>query len=141
MEDYCKLLNCLKPIDVIVAKKRVGLGRVLNHYIVYLGNGIFVGNLRGSVKQVTQGELYELLKVYQPVEVRPFTGTQLDERDAILRVNEKLGQPYSFLGFNCEHFANWVQYGKETSSQVTNGFLVLAGLLTLKLITNGEGKR
>lgn len=141
MEDYCKLLTCLKPIDVIVAKKRVGLGRVLNHYIVYLGNGIFVGNLRGSVKQVTQGELYELLKVYQPVEVRPFTGTQLDERDAILRVNEKLGQPYSFLGFNCEHFANWVQYGKETSSQVTNGFLVLAGLLTLKLITNGEGKR
>ena len=141
MENYCKLLNCLKPIDVIVAKKRVGLGRVLNHYIVYLGNGIFVGNLRGSVKQVTQGELYELLKVYQPVEVRPFTGTQLDERDAILRVNEKLGQPYSFLGFNCEHFANWVQYGKETSSQVTNGFLVLAGLLTLKLITNGEGKR
>lgn len=141
MEDYCKLLNCLKPIDVIVAKKRVGLGRVLNHYIVYLGNGIFVGNLRGSVKQVTQSELYELLKVYQSVEVRPFTGTQLDERDAILRVNEKLGQPYSFLGFNCEHFANWVQYGKETSSQVTNGFLVLAGLLTLKLITNGEGKR
>lgn len=141
MEDYCKLLNCLKPIDVIVAKKRVGLGGILNHYIVYLGNGIFVGNLRGSVKQVTQGELYELLKVYQSVEVRPFTGTQLDERDAILRVNEKLGQPYSFLGFNCEHFANWVQYGKETSSQVTNGFLVLAGLLTLKLITNGERKR
>jgi hypothetical protein len=141
MEDYYKLLNNLKPIDVIVAKKRVGLGRILNHYIVYLGNGIFVGNLKGSVKQVTQSELYELLKVYEPVEVRPFTGTQLDERDAIFRVNEKLGQPYSFLGFNCEHFANWVQYGKETSSQVTNGFLVLAGLLTLKLITNGEGKR
>ncbi|APG65908.1 MULTISPECIES: lecithin retinol acyltransferase family protein [Tenacibaculum] len=141
MEDYNRLLNSLKPIDVIVAKKRVGLGRILNHYIVYLGNGIFVGNLKGCVKQVTQNELYELLKVYEPIEIREFTGTQLDAREAIFRVKQKLGHPYSFLGFNCEHFANWVQYGKETSNQVTNGFLILAGLVTLKLITTGDGKR
>jgi len=82
-----------------------------------------------------------LLKVYEPVEIRKFTGTQLDAREAISRVKQKLGQPYSFLGFNCEHFANWVQYGKETSNQVTNGFLILAGLVTLKLITSGYGKR
>lgn len=141
MRNYNRLLNTLKPIDVIVAKKRVGLGRILNHYIVYLGNGIFVGNLKGSVKQVTQNELYDLLKVYEPVKIRKFTGTQLDARESIFRVKQKLGQPYSFLGFNCEHFANWVQYGKETSSQVTNGFLILAGLVTLKLITGGDGKR
>lgn len=141
MENYDRLLNSLKPIDVIVSKKRVGLGRILNHYIVYLGNGVFVGNLKGSVKQVTQSELYELLKIYEPVEIRPFTGTLTDAREAIFRVKQKLGQPYSFLGSNCEHFANWVQYGKETSNQVTNGFLILAGLVTLKLITSGDGKR
>jgi hypothetical protein len=50
MKNYNTLFNSLEPIDVIVAKKRVGLGRILNHYIVYLGNGLFVGNLKGSVK-------------------------------------------------------------------------------------------
>ena len=141
MKNYNTLFNSLEPIDVIVAKKRVGLARILNHYIVYLGNGLFVGNLKGSVKQVTLNELYDLLKVYEPVEIRKFTGTQLDAREAIFRVKQKLGHPYSFLGFNCEHFANWAQYGKETSNQVTNGFLILAGLVTLKLITSGDGKR
>lgn len=141
MKNYNTLFNSLEPIDVIVAKKRVGLGRILNHYIVYLGNGLFVGNLKGSVKQVTHSELFELLKVYEPIKIRKFTGNQFEAKEAVVRVKQKLGQPYSFLGFNCEHFANWVQYGKETSSQVTNGFLILAGLVTLKLITSGDGKR
>ncbi len=141
MKNYDALFNSLEPIDVIVAKKRVGLGRILNHYIVYLGNGIFVGNLKGSVKQVTYTELFELLNVYEPIKIRKFSGNHFDANEAVKRVKQKLGQPYSFLGFNCEHFANWVQYGKETSSQVTNGFLILAGLVTLKLITGGDGKR
>lgn len=141
MEDYNRLLNSLKPIDVIVAKKRLGLGRILDHYIVHLGNGIFVGNLKGSVKKVTQDELHDLLKIYEPVKIRKFPGTHLEAREAIFRVRQKLGQPYSVIGFNCEHFANWVQYGKQTSNQVVNGFLILAGLITLKLITGRNGKR
>ncbi len=141
MENYLQLINSLHPIDVVVAKKRSGIGRVLDHYLVYLGNGIFVGNLKGSVKQISHHELLELLKEYEPIKVRRFTGNQFQIQQAILRAKQKLGHKYSFLGFNCEHFANWVQYGKESSSQVTNGFLIVAGLVTLKLIASNNGER
>jgi hypothetical protein len=141
MANYLQLINSLQPIDVIVAKKRSGLGRILDHYIVHLGNGVFVGNLKGSVKQVSHYELVELLKEYEPVKVRRFTGNYFQIQKAIMRAKQKLGHKYSFLGFNCEHFANWVQYGKESSSQVTNGFLIAAGLVTLKLIASDNGER
>lgn len=141
MTNYLQLINGLEPIDVVVAKKRQGLGRILDHYIVYLGNGVFIGNLKGSVKQVTHFELIELLKEYEPIKVRRFSGSSLQIQQAIVRVKQKLGHKYSFLGFNCEHFANWVQYGKETSSQVTNGFLLVAGLITVKILANNNGKR
>ncbi|WP_417372094.1 lecithin retinol acyltransferase family protein [Gelidibacter japonicus] len=141
MTNYLQLINSLQPIDVIVAKKRTGIGRILDHYVVHLGNGVFVGNLKGCVKQISHCELLELLKEYEPVKVRRFTGNQFQIQQAISRATQKLGHKYSFLGFNCEHFANWVQYGKESSSQVTNGFLIALGFVTFKLITSDEGKR
>jgi hypothetical protein len=137
---YLQLINSLQPIDVIVAKKKTGIGRILDHYVVHLGNGVFVGNLKGCVKQISHHELLELLKQYEPTRIRRFKGNQLQIKQAILRAKQKLGHKYSFLGFNCEHFANWVQYGKESSSQVTNGFVMVAGLVTLKLISNNNGE-
>lgn len=122
MTNYLQLINSLRHIDVIVAKKRSGIGRILYHYVVHLGNGFFVGNLKGSVKQISHFELLELLKEYEPIRIRRFNGDQLQIQQAIIRARQKLGHKYSFLGFNCEHFANWVQYGKESSSQVSNGF-------------------
>ena len=141
MTNYLQLINGLQPIDVVVAKKRNGIGSILDHYIVYLGNGVFIGNLKGSVKQVSHFELIKLLEEYEPVKVRRFNGTQYQIEQAIVRVKQRLGHRYSFLGFNCEHFANWVQYGQETSTQVRNGFLLVAGLITVKLIASNNGER
>jgi hypothetical protein len=141
MTNYLQLINDLQPIDVVVAKKRQGFGRILNHYIVYLDNGVFIGNLKGAVKQVSHSELIELLREYEPVKIRKFSGSRFQIQQAIVRAKQKLGHKYSFLGFNCEHFANWVQYGKETSSQVSNGFLLVAGLITVKILANNNGKR
>jgi hypothetical protein len=141
MTNFLQLVNGLQPIDVIVAKKKSGLGRILDHYIVHLGNGVFIGNLKGCVKQVFHSELLELLKEYEPVNIRRFNGNHFQVQQAIIRARQKLGHKYSFLGFNCEHFANWVQYGKESSNQVKNGLWIAAGLVTLKLITSNDGKR
>ena len=49
----------------------------------------------------------------------------------------KIGDEYSLLNYNCESFANLIQYGKATSSQISTGIslgvigitAVLAGLL------------
>ena len=41
MSKKLQLNSQLYPADVIVAKKRNGLGRILNHYVVYVGNESF----------------------------------------------------------------------------------------------------
>lgn len=128
----------LYPADVIVAKKRSGLGRILNHYIVYVGNETFIGNLQNGVKVLSNPELTELLIDYEPVKINPFIGSNTQRVHAINRAYNRLGQKYSLLNFNCEHFANWVQKGKENSLQVTIAMSVMLLGLTYKLIQSSK---
>lgn len=141
MVKQLQLLNALSPMDVIVAKKRKGLGRILDHYIIYLGNNEFIGNLEKGVKFLSISELQTLLMDYEPVKIRRFNGNSSEVFYARQRALSKLGNRYSLLGFNCEHFANWVQYGKESSKQVQNAAFIGFGLLTLNLIFRGNGNR
>ena len=127
------ILTDLRPADVILAKKRSGLGRILNHYIVYVGNNTFIGNLNKGVKILSNKELKELLKNYEPVKLNSFTGTSIQRQQAINRAYSRLGEKYSLFGFNCEHFANWVQKGKENSFQVTIAISILILGLIYKL--------
>lgn len=131
-------LPTLLPGDVIIAKKRKGIGRVLNHYIVCVGNNRFIGNLKDGVKELHFNELINLLSDYEPTGVKRFNGTFFQQQQAINRAYSKLGYRYSFLNFNCEHYANWVQFGKVESSQVSNGFAILVGVIFLKLATIDE---
>lgn len=124
--------------DVILAKKRKGLGRILNHYIVYVGNNTFVGNLSDGVKELHYNELINLLQDYEPTGVRRFSGSYFQRNQAINRAYSKLGESYNLINFNCEHFANWVQFGKIESSQVTTGFVILASAIFLKLVSKDE---
>lgn len=130
----------LYPADVVVAKKRNGIGRILNHYIVYVGNETFIGNLQNGVKILSNHELSELFVDYEPVKIKPFIGSTTQRSQAINRAYSRLGQKYSLLNFNCEHFANWVQKGKENSLQVTIAMSIILLGSTYKLIkyTNNE---
>ncbi|WP_442846260.1 lecithin retinol acyltransferase family protein [Leeuwenhoekiella sp. H156] len=132
------ILPALNAGDVIIAKKRKGLGRILNHYIVYVGNNTFVGNLSDGVKELPYYELMRLLNDYEPIGVRKFSGSYYQRNDAVNRAYSKLGQKYNLISFNCEHFANWVQFGKIESAQITTGFVILASALFLKLISTDE---
>ena len=140
MKDFLQFINQLNPADVVVAKKKKGLGRVLNHYIVYVGDGVFIGNLKQGVKLLTYSELLELLSDYEPVRAIPFNGSDYQRVQVVNRANARIGDRYSLLNFNCEHFANWVQKGKESSSQVIVGLfafaLIIFGLYKIK--TNGK---
>ncbi|WP_292244463.1 lecithin retinol acyltransferase family protein [Mesonia sp.] len=131
-------ISTLYPGDVILAKKRRGLGRILNHYIVYAGNNIFIGNISDGVKELSYPELIMLLQDYEPIKVRRFNGSYFQRNEAVNRAYSKLGQRYSLLNFNCEHFANWVQFGKVESSQVTTGLIILTSAIFLKLISTDE---
>ena len=136
-----QLNSQLYPADVIVAKKRNGLSRILNHYVVYVGNETFIANLENGVKILHKSELSKLLIDYEPVSIKPFEGTNYQRNQAIKRAYARLGDQYNLLSFNCEHFANWVQKGKENSVQVTIAFLILLTGVTYKLIRANNGKR
>lgn len=138
MKNNLSNLATLHPGDVIVAKKRTGFWRILDHYIVYVGNSVFIGNLTSGVKILPHSELKELMKKYEPVRVRRFQGTVQQRHAALKRAYSRLGQQYGGLSFNCEHFANWVQTGKEKSDQVTNGFLLLTSVVVLKMMWADE---
>ncbi|WP_200830122.1 lecithin retinol acyltransferase family protein [Aequorivita antarctica] len=138
MIDTITSIPTLSPGDVIIAKKREGLGRILNHYIVSVGGNRFIGNLKGGVKELHYNELMNLLTEYDPIGVRRLNGTFFQQQQAINRAYSKLGHRYSLLNFNCEHFANWVQFGKVESSQVNTGFAILVGVIFLKLVTTDE---
>ena len=73
-----QLIPQLCPADVVVAKKRNGLGRILNHYIVYVGNETFIGNLENGVKTLSKIELSKLLIDYEPTKIKPLKGLILD---------------------------------------------------------------
>jgi hypothetical protein len=141
MKNILQITNQLLPADVIIAKKRNGFGRFLDHYIVYLGNNIFIGNLKDGVKIVPQFELLELLQEYEPVKIRPFEGTDFERLHAIKRAKSKLNERYSLLTFNCEHFANWVQIGKINSTQVSLAIIIiLLGGFTYNLFKSNNTK-
>lgn len=138
MIDKLTYLQTLAPGDVVIAKKRTGLGRILNHYIVCVGHDKFIGNLKDGVKELHYNELMNLLSEYEPTGIRRLNGTFSQRQQAINRAYAKLGHRYSLLNFNCEHFANWVQFGRVESSQVTTGFAILTGVILLKLATIDE---
>ncbi len=131
-------LQMLYPGDVILAKKREGLARIFNHYIVYVGNNTFIGNIADGVKELSYPELIMLLQDYEPTKIRRFNGSYFQRNEAIKRAYSKLGQRYSLINFNCEHVANWVQFGKIESSQVATGFVILASAIFLRLISTDE---
>src|SRR5690554_1672344 len=124
--------------EVLVAKKRNGLGRLLNHYIDYVGFNNLVRTLYDGDKILDDRELIALLREYEPVSVRRFMGSYHQRNEAVNRAYSKLGERYSLLNFNCEHFANWVQFGKCESGQVKTGFALLGSIILLKLISSDE---
>jgi hypothetical protein len=54
----------------------------------------------------------------------------------VKRALDMVGQPYSLINFNCEHFSEFVQHGKARSRQVENfGIGILAALFIIAIIS------
>lgn len=71
---------------------------------------------------------------YHLTRIEPFTGNDFQRRLAVNRAVSLIGTQYDLVNFNCEHYANAVQYNKPFSNQVGNGILA-----TLLLAVIGIG--
>jgi len=134
--------NGLQEADVIIAKKR-GWG-VFDHFIIYMGirygQHLFIANdAKGGVKWFTESEVINLIKDFSPVRIRRFSGNASQKQLALTRAEREIGKSYSLVNFNCEHLANYVQYGVRESKQVQNwGLGIAAGVLLAAFIFNND---
>lgn len=128
-------INGLQEADVIIAKKRQW--GIFDHFIIYMGMSfgqhLFIANdANGGVRWFTELEIIELIKDFDPTKIRKFNGNAYERQLALNRAKTEIGKSYSLVDFNCEHLANYVQYGIRESKQVENwksGLTVAAGLL------------
>jgi hypothetical protein len=141
------LKHGLKPGDRIVTP-RSGW-RLIQHHAIYWG--IDVHGVHWIIENKDGiGVIFITLENFLTgcIEIKRieyFKGNEYERRLAIQRAESKLGQVYDLWDFNCENFANYVQYGKSFSTQVNNikgGLKVAAGfagvVLFIGAITRGK---
>jgi hypothetical protein len=130
-------INKLKPGDrLVTAKSSIGL---VKHHGICLGRSFDATHL---IAENEFGNFVRLVSIEQflrdypfPVTIIPFTGQPIDRKKAVQRALDSLGKPYSLIDFNCEHFANLVQFNRSFSTQV-NFVLVVLGVLAIAAIIN-----
>jgi hypothetical protein len=129
-------LKNLQPGDRLVLPKS-DLGFV-QHHAIYIGNDIYgnrqyVENYIGKgVQMVNENHLFR--DGFYLTRIEPFAGNDFQRQLAINRAIALIGKRYDLVNFNCEHYANIVQYNKPYSRQVGNGILA-----TLMLAVIGIG--
>lgn len=129
---YSEIYN-LKSGDRLVS--RLFLTGFSKHHVIYLDiNGveyIAENNSINGVQLITAEEYFSGIKSI--VRIEKFSGNEFQRNYAIQRTLNLQGKAYNLFSYNCEHFANEIQYGKVESVQVAN-FWALCGLLALGLV-------
>jgi uncharacterized protein YycO len=137
MNSIIKQYN-LKPGDRIVVPKS-GL-RIVYHHVIYLGQNdqgvdLIIENKIGyGVRIITADEFFS--DVIEIARIERFKGISYEREIAIQKALSKVGLPYNLITYNCQHFANEVQYGKVESAQVTNAFASLFAVLFISLLSS-----
>ena|ERR1700741_1946816 len=136
--------NNLQPADAILLKKKF-MG-MLDHFAVYIGRDmytnqpLFAANYLEGVQILKNHEVNHFLSTLVPEKIERFSGTQVQRKQAVDRAIKMVGKAtYNLITNNCEHYKNFVQFGKKYSAQVdvagrvtaiTGGVAVVAGLAT-----------
>ena len=126
----------LKPADrFVVPKSQL---RIIEHHALYLGQNqdgthLIEENKHGSgVRIVTAEEFFK--DVIEITRIEKFTGSNIERKLAIQNALQKQGKPYDLINYNCQHFANEIQYGKVVSEQVDLFFKRIAVVVVALLI-------
>jgi hypothetical protein len=130
-------INNLQLADAVVLKKKF-IGMV-NHYVIYVGKRsgkhTFVANFIEGTQILPNEQINKQLEKYVPTKIDRCPGGTLNRIHAVDRAMSKIGEKaYNYIAYNCEHFKNWVHFGKEYSDQVDSVGNGLAVLGTAKII-------
>lgn len=126
----------LKPGDRIVEPK--SSLRLVQHHSIYLGQDIsgtdwIIENKIGfGVRLVTAKEYFSA--VIEVTRIERFYGTGEQRKAAVQKALSEIGKPYDLINYNCESFANYIQYGHTRSVQLEGGLAVLLLFLIIVII-------
>lgn len=121
----------LSPGDrIIIPKSPLGL---VQHHAIYDGDGHVYENKFGFGVVRTPLSVF-FNNTLGVTEVRRFQGTDVQLRFALNRAKNLLGRPYHLVRFNCEHFADYVQWGRSYSKQVVTGLSISAAALAVLVV-------
>lgn len=117
------IVNNLLPADAILLKKKfVGM---FDHFAVYLGRHsqtnepLFAANYIKGVDIIKSQEANQFLQKLEPEKIERFTGNPSQRKNAIQRAISMKGKSnYHLIFNNCEHYKNFVHFGKKYSKQV-----------------------
>jgi Lecithin retinol acyltransferase len=99
---------------VVVPKSWFG---IVQHHAIYDGKGHFYENKAGfGVVRTPYQDFFR--DVESVTEIRRFQGDRFQLQTALARAENLVGKRYHLKDFNCEHFADFVQYGRARSKQV-----------------------
>lgn len=127
----------LQQMDVVVIRQ--SSLAILDHYVIFLGYNqetnqpVFIANYPSpsgvkTVQIVSLNDILHFGKKMKLERVRAFQGNDNQKEEALERAVNCLDvKTYSFVFNNCEHFANYVQYGNAYSQQTR---LACAGFAT-----------
>jgi len=103
----------------------------------------FIGNLSGGVQILSEQQIEEYVGKCEITKIERFPGDKAQRKNAILKALRRVGEKaYNIIFHNCEHFKNWLLYGKATSKQAI-AMTTAAGLLGFGLAflgTHGGSK-
>ena len=135
----------LKPGDVVIVPKSEL--KIIEHYLIYIrtdinAEDVYAENIVGfGVRLITGTQFARENPKY--LRIRRLTGNDYEKYLAVQRAYSLIGKKYSLVGFNCEDYANYVQYNKAFSQQ-TNwaaGFATVLGVALLLGAVAGGGRR
>ncbi len=128
----------LRPADRIV--EAITILGISKHHCIYLGSDHYgiewiAENYKfKGVRLVKAADYFKsILKIER---IQRFHGSPRQRKEAVKRALISVGQPYSLIDFNCEHFAEYVQYGRRKSRQVENAFAGLLAILFIGIIVS-----
>jgi hypothetical protein len=133
---FAQRINLL-PGDVVITNKK--FLNLVDHYLVYLGvnnygQEVYIENdYRNGVQCITGDEFTNKNPTWSAV--RKLNGDDTQRYWACERAKSLLYARYDLQRFNCENFANYVQYGQSFSSQVNTANNKFLGWVTLGIAT------
>lgn len=126
----------IKPADRIVTPK--SNLNIVKHHAIYLGQNhqgidLIIENVIGEgVKVVTASDFFN--RQLSITRIEKYPGSDYNRAAAVKVALQNIGQPYDLINFNCESFANLVQYGHKSSSQSNTGLFLAVTVMLIALI-------